>query len=153
MRPREISPSKDGEGPGLPEGPDSEKAQKKSDKGGWDRSSAALLACGRSALDQVLEAMLVLTVSAQAWFSEMYNESHWAEQEQEPSRVCGHTTPPVRAALPAVRIKQVHHGQLPHHGKCLTDGFWKLEPTLTQLYSKIHHFVQLLKMTFRISYN
>lgn len=76
MRPRGISPSKAGEDPGLPEVPDSKKAQMKQDKGGCDRSSAALLVCRRSALDQMVEEMLVLTVPAQAWVSEMHSESH-----------------------------------------------------------------------------
>lgn len=58
MRPRGISPSKAREDPGLPEVPDSKRAQKMHHKGGCDRSSAALLAHGRSALDQMLEEML-----------------------------------------------------------------------------------------------
>lgn len=75
VRPRGISPSKAGEDPGLPEVPDTKKARKKRDKGGCDRSSASLLARGRSALDQVLEDMLVPTVPTQAWVSEMHSES------------------------------------------------------------------------------
>lgn len=98
---------------------------------------------------------LVLTIPAQVWVSEMHSESHWAGQEQELNRrsgVGGHTTPPVHVALPAVRLKQVHHGQLPHHsGKCFANGFWSLEPTVPQLYSKVHQFVQLLKITFKFS--
>lgn len=66
---------KAGEDPGLPEVSDTKKAQKKRDKGGCDRSSAALLARGRSALDQVLEDVLVLSVPAQAWVSKMHSES------------------------------------------------------------------------------
>lgn len=87
---------------------------------------------------------LVLTVPAQTWVSEMHTESHWAEQEQEPSGVCGHTTPPVRVALPAVRIKERHHGQLPHHGgKCLINdsGYtYHCFPKYTSLcsYQKFH---------------
>lgn len=58
MRPRGIPPSKAGEDPGLPEVLDSKKVQKEQDKGGYDRSSAALPAHGRSALNQMLEQML-----------------------------------------------------------------------------------------------
>lgn len=133
-----ISPSKDGEDPGLPEVPGSKKAQKKQDKDlqqlFWPMGDLLGTRCWKRCCPS--RKRFVLTVPAQAWISDMHSESYWAEQE--PSGVCGHTTPAVCVALPAVRIKLVHHGQLPHHSsKCLANGFGRLEPALPQLYSKI----------------
>lgn len=68
---------------------------------------------------------------------------------QEPRGAHGRTTSAVSIALPAVRIKRVHHEQCPHNGgKRFTNWL-----DLLRLCSKTPQFVQLLKITFRLSHN